>query len=307
MEFSRKTFAMEKPVLTWRVGSNNYPISWKSVEHVLEQTWRNVDEVRVGVWVSEMKAFNWRTLDDLLQASKATPSTSAPAPSPSLVPVPAETLKRVLDDCNQNTAELEARIKKLQEQMGTLIFTSAGYAKDVVTLRDRVAQLEEELALMEEAAANRGAKDLNTDSKVDAMSKSLTYWTRRFVEFEDQLVALRNPALGDKTEEPPTKCQPGCTKKGIHKFCSEPPATGSAGKTPEAELPPPTPAGNPGEPEVKCGWKIEKRDCEKHCAFASKHTHWARRIVGSISFPMPCQPGCVYKGPHTGISCVVLE
>ena len=160
---------------------------------------------------------------------------------------------------------------------------------------------------MEEAAANRGAKDLNTDSKVDAMSKSLTYWTRRFVEFEDQLVALRNPALGDKTEEPPTKCQPGCTKKGIHKFCSEPPATGSAGKTPEAELPPPTPAGNPGEPEVKCGWKIEKRDCEKHCAFASKHTHWARRIVGSTSFPMPCQPGCVYKGPHTGISCVVLE
>ena len=76
---------------------------------------------------------------------------------------------------------------------------------------------------MEEAAANRGAKDLNTDSKVDAMSKSLTYWNRRFVEFEDQLVALRNPALGDKTEEPPTKCQPGCTKKGIHKFCSEPP------------------------------------------------------------------------------------
>lgn len=269
---------MQYPVLVWRYGSDVRPSNWSSVANVLSLSYIREDELWVGTYNQERKGYIWTPLLELrLDAKKSTPTPALDAD-----PVSEAKFQAVNEANTRHTAELEARIKKLQDAVEWLTASDKIHTESIDALGTWKTDTNRRIGELEKKAIIAAQLESRTEKGLLLLEGDIGRRTQKLSERLDKLES--------NTE---MECAPWCTKQGHHTICSPCPQV----------WPPPT----PGEPEVKHGWKIEKRDCQKDCLLANKHSHWSRSMIGATSLPMPCKPGCVYKGPHTGISCVVFE
>lgn len=293
---------MEYPVLTWRVGRHIPPSAWNSLKEVMKYPWTKPEEVRVGMWYAQPSGLVWQELETMRKAHETSKTETTP--------VPTETLKSVPD--SQTTADLEARIKKLQDAVEVLQANDKVHTETVDALgsswraheQKRIGELETK-ALVAEGLFKRIDRleqhGLDVDKGIYTI-KTEGWENTAKIKGMDAVWRELDARVSQLESNAEMECQPWCTLRGHHTVCSPPPEI-----TPAAAV---TSPGNPGETarrEVFQDWRTEKGPC--NCDIGVRHTHWNRLPVGIRlkPGPLPCRPGCIYKPPHEGTSCVVLE
>ena len=215
---------------------------------------------------------------------------------------------------NNNALSLSASSAKLEHEREKLASQLSGdeahlktHAETIKKLQDEVDWLKANNKVITEVINTLGLWKVHTDSRVGELEKKAIIAAQLEAKTEKGLLLLEGD-IGRRTQElservsqlesnTEMECAPWCTKQGHHTICSPAPPT------------PPTP-GNPGETarrEVFQDWHMDKGAC--NCDIGVRHTHWNRLPVG-IKLkpgPLPCRPGCIFKPPHEGTSCVVLE
>lgn len=270
---------MEHPIIVARSNFSYLPTFHKTLAEALDKT-HDQKHVYVATWNDSFGAYAWQSLAEARRSVAQTTVPTAHTP----VPVPAETLKSVLGNCNQNTAELEARIKKLQEKVEFLTANDKVHTETIaamtVSMGQRLGDLEKKavIAAQLEAKTEKGLLLLEGDIG------------RRTQELSERVSQLES-----NTE---MECAPWCTKQGHHTVCSPAPQVWPS-PTPAAAV---TSAGNPGE-ATDCKTTPPQpyyTSAACQCDLTVRHYHKDRHWTAV------CYAGCILKSPHTGRGCTVL-